>query len=48
MRDELSYQAFEKDFKIIVEAKSDSLLTLNAFQEMIDLDEMIKTEVSET
>ena len=46
MYEQLTYQAREKGFKIIIEAKEDSLLNLAAFKEMIDLDQRIWSRVS--
>ena len=45
----LTYQARQKKFQVIVEAKRDggSLLTLDSFQEMIELDHMIKNDVNQ-
>ena len=44
----LTYQAWQKKFQVIVEAKEDggSLLTLDSFQEMVELDHMIKNDVN--
>lgn len=43
----LSYQAFDRGFDVIIEAKREdgSLLTLASFAEMIELDRMIKKDV---
>ena len=38
-------KGMERYFEIIIEAKGDSLLTIDAYREMLDLHEAIKNEV---
>ena len=45
--EQLYYQAWDKSFQVIIEAKHEggSLLTLDAFAEMINLDKIIHNDV---
>ena len=42
----LTYQAQDRGFSLIIKAKQDNLLTLGAFEEMIQLEQLIMEDVS--